>query len=450
MTQSKILIIDDEDMFREDLAKLLTKKGFDCQTARTAEEGLNKVQEFYPDIVLSDKVMPDKNGVDAVEDILLVHPDCSVIMMTAYGSMDTAVEAFRKGAVDYILKPIVLDELEHKLIRINEKKRLIRELHYLRKENDKKIESHRIIGNSKSIQHVLSLIKQVAPTKSNVLITGESGTGKELVAREIVRQSKNSRSPFIALNCSGFSEHLLESELFGYKKGAFTGALKDKDGFFKVAGDGTIFLDEISELPLTIQSKLLRVIEERKYFPVGSTVENSFEARLITATNKNLKELIAEKLFREDLYYRIGVFEIHLPPLRERRSDIPILADNFINIFRKELNNSVIGLTSEAIQSLMAYHWPGNIRELRNVIERAMILCSNHFISPKDLPPEITGVSHDTINSENLKDAIRSYERRHILHVLSECDWNKEAAAYKLNIHPSTLYRKIIELEIES
>ena len=326
----------------------------------------------------------------------------------------------------------------------------MRELHYLRKESRKEVESRQIIGTSGPMQHVLSLIEQVAPTKSHVLITGESGTGKELVAREIYKRSNVSQNPFIALNCSGFSEHLLESELFGYKKGAFTGAIRDKEGFFDVAGNGTIFLDEISEIPLSMQGKLLRVIEERKYFPIGGTNEISLNARLITATNKNLKDLIRDNLFREDLFYRIGVFEINLPPLRERRSDIPLLVEGFVNTFKQELNHSVMGLTSKATHSLMAYNWPGNIRELRNVIERAMILCNNHYISIEDLPPEITGCQIDNSNPDDLKEALRSYERSHIIQVLSECNWNKEEAAGRLNIHFSTLYRKIDELKINT
>jgi len=450
MTVTKILIIDDENMFREDLAKLLNRKGFDCLTAQTADEGLQKAQDFLPDIVLSDIEMPGKNGVDSVKDILLLHPDCSVIMMTAFGSMDTAIEAFRQGAVDYILKPIVLDELEKKLVRIRENKRLIKELQFLRKEIDKSVGSHRIIGKSKGIQDVFSLVKQVSPTKSNVLITGESGTGKELVAREIHNRSKVSNNPFVPLNCSAFSEHLLESELFGYKKGAFTGAVKDKDGFFEVAGNGTIFLDEISEIPISMQGKLLRVIEEKKYFPVGGTKEISLNARIITATNKNLKDLITKNIFREDLFYRIAVFEINLPPLRDRRSDIPLIVEEFLSAMRLEMNHNISGLTSEAIQSLMNYRWPGNVRELRNVIERAMILCNNHTISIENFPAEIAGIQIKKSGNNDLNEALRSFERSHILQVLSECDWSKEATASRLNIHPSTLYRKLIDLEINS
>lgn len=450
MTFSKILIVDDEEMFREDLAKLLTHKGFECDTAPTAEIGLEKVVENYPDIVLTDIVMPGINGVELVEQIRLIHPDCSVIVMTAFGSMDTAVSAFRKGAVDYILKPITIEDLEQKLHRIEEKQQLLRELKYLRDTQDGPSKSNRIVGTSESIKHIIELIEQVAPTKSNVLITGESGTGKELVARTVHEQSRAAQNPFVALNCSGFSEHLLESELFGYKKGAFTGAVKDKAGFFEVAGNGTVFLDEISEMPVSLQGKLLRVLEEKEYYPVGGTQKLAQKARIITATNRNLKSMIADNEFREDLFYRIGVFEIELPPLRDRKSDIPLLADSLIKTLNKEMKCGIHGISSEAIQYLMNYDWPGNVRELRNVIERAIILSSRDVLSAELLPPELSGGSLSMQNYDSLKDAVQSFERAHLIQALKDNGWNKEATARDLKINPSTLYRKMAELCIES
>ncbi|NQV30066.1 MAG: sigma-54-dependent Fis family transcriptional regulator [Candidatus Marinimicrobia bacterium] len=450
MTFSKILIVDDEDMFREDLAKLLTRKGFECDTAPTAEIGLEKVTDFYPDIVLTDIVMPGINGIELVEKIRLIHPDCSVIVMTAFGSMDTAVSAFRKGAVDYILKPITIEELEQKLHRIEEKQQLLRELRYLRNTQESLSKSNKIVGTSESIKHIIELIGQVAPTQSNVLITGESGTGKELVARAVHDQSQAAQNLFVALNCSGFSEHLLESELFGYKKGAFTGAVKDKAGFFETAGNGTVFLDEISEMSVALQGKLLRVLEEKEYYPVGGTQKFAQKARIITATNRNLKDMIANNQFREDLYYRIGVFEIGLPPLRERKSDIPLLADSLIKTLNKEMKRGIHGLASDTIQYLMNYDWPGNVRELRNVIERAIILSSEDVLSAKLLPPELTGVAVSVQNSNSLKHAVRSFERAHLIQALKDHGWNKEATARSLKINPSTLYRKLSDLGIES
>jgi two-component system response regulator PilR (NtrC family) len=448
MTFAKILIIDDEDMFREDLATILSKQGYDCTTAPDAKTGLQKVQELLPDIVLSDIFMPGLSSLDVLEDILKINPDCSVIIMTAFGSLDTAIDAFRKGAVDYILKPIVLEDLERKLIRIIENKHLMREIRYLRQEISNEVGTFPLLGKSQAMKSVLELIEKVAPTRSNVLIKGETGTGKELVARAVHHFGVTKDRPFVALNCSGLQESLLESELFGHKKGAFTGADRNKAGFFEVANDGTIFLDEISEMPVALQSKLLRVLEEREYYPVGSTVSLPMKARIITATNKNLKELIQDGQFREDLFFRISVFEIEIPPLRDRRSDIPLLADHFVRKYNKEMNRQILGITSECVRVLMMYDWPGNVRELRNIIERAMILCEDQYIGLEHIPPQITGQSLPKVEIDNLRAATRSFERAHIIQVLTDCHWNKEEAARRLDINPSTLYRKLAELEI--
>ena len=444
----KILIIDDEELFREDLATILSRKGYDCKTAANADEGLKLVSEFLPEIILSDIVMPDKNGIDLLNDILQVQPETSVIMMTAFGTLETAVNAFRKGAVDYILKPLVIEDVLNKISRLSEQKKLIREIQYLRKETSEDIKSITILSKSDLMMQVIDLIKKVAPQKSTVLISGESGTGKELVAKAIHEYSEKKDEPFIAINCSGFQESLLESELFGHVKGAFTGAVKDKEGFFETAGDGTIFLDEIAEMPVSLQSKLLRVLEEREFYPVGGTKIFPMKARVIAATNKNLKSFVEEGNFREDLFYRIAVFEIDLPPLRGRLSDIPSLTEYFIRKFNDEMKTKYIGVSPEVLQIFLSYNWPGNIRELRNVIERAMILSDGSMILPQSLPAQMKSSSPVVLKSKDLKGAVQSFEGTFIKQVLVECKWNKEEAARRLNINPSTLYRKMSELKI--
>ncbi len=446
----KILIIDDEDLFREDLALLLKRKGFTCQTAPSAEIGLETIAEFLPDIVLSDIVMPGKSGIELLSDIHLIHPECAVIIMTAFGTMDTAIDAFRKGAVDYLLKPPAMDDLLSKIQRIMQHKKLLEEIKYLRREVAEDVEALSLVGQSASMKQVLQLIKKVAPKNSTVLVSGESGTGKEVVARAIHEFSGNRDEPFIALNCAGFQESLLESELFGHEKGAFTGAMKDKTGFFEAAGEGTLFLDEISEMPMALQGKLLRVLEQREFYRVGGTTAIPVQARIIAATNKNLNKCIEAETFREDLYYRIAVFEITLPPLRERVADIPLLVDYFIRKFNKEMKTKYVGTTPEAIQALMSYNWPGNIRELRNLIERAMILCDSHTITPEGFPPQI--IKSETtfsIDTENLKEAVHAFEKNFIQKVLKSCKWNKEAVARRLGVNSSTLYRKMSELGIK-
>lgn len=448
---AKILIVDDEDLFREDLALVLSKKGYILRTASSAEEGITLAKEFTPDIILSDIVMPGKSGIELLEELQRVLPDSVIIIMTAFGTMDTAIEAFRKGAVDYIIKPLMIEDVLKKIERILEFKRLQNEIHTLRKEIQEDVETLSLVGQSEAMQRVLQLIKRVAPTNSTVLITGESGTGKELVARAIHEYSPFREAPFLAVNCSGFQENLLESELFGHVKGAFTGAIKDKEGFFQAAGEGTIFLDEISEMPLSLQAKLLRVLEEKEFYPVGGTNLIPLKARVVAATNRDLKELVEKGEFREDLFYRIAVFEINLPSLRERRSDIPLLAEHFIRKFNKEMKTHYKGISPEALEALISYHWPGNVRELRNVIERAMILCDGHMITSEGLPASMISSKEEAppAATENLKQAVHAFESTFIRKILDECKWNKEEAARRMGINPSTLYRKMNELNIE-
>ncbi|RMI08678.1 MAG: sigma-54-dependent Fis family transcriptional regulator [Calditrichaeota bacterium] len=445
----RILIIDDEDLFREDLATVLQEAGYECSTAATAEEGVEVATRQLPEVILCDIVMPGKSGIDILEELLSINPECAIIIMTAFGTLDTAIEAFRKGALDYLLKPLVIEDLLNKLKRIREHRQLRQEIQYLRRHVTEDARSLSLVGKSRPMQEVLELVKKVAPTQSTVLITGESGTGKEVVARAIHEFSEQRDRPFVAINCAGLQETLLESELFGHVKGAFTGAVRDKEGLFEVAGKGTVLLDEISEMPLALQSKLLRVLEQREFFRVGGTRPIPMQARIIAATNKDLKALVEAEAFREDLYFRIAVFEIPLPPLRERRSDIPLLVDYFVRKFNEEMKRQYRGASAEAIQAMMAYDWPGNIRELRNVVERAMILCNGEYITPEGLPQQITGLSPIASPAHNLKEAVHAFERTFIVQVLQSCGWNKEEAARRLQINPSTLYRKMTELGIE-
>ncbi len=447
---AKILIIDDEDLFREDLALLLSRKGYECRTAATAEEGLQRAGEFFPDVILSDIVMPGKSGIDILEELQQINPGGNIIIMTAFGTLETAIEAFRKGAVDYVLKPPVIEDVLNRIQRILEHQRLLQEIKQLRREINEDLAALPLVGKSAAMKRVLELIEKVAPTNSTVLITGESGTGKELVARAVHERSPVSTEPFVAINCAGFQETLLESELFGHVKGAFTGATRDKAGFFETAGEGTIFLDEISEMPLSLQSKLLRVLEQREFYRVGGTNLIPMKARIIAATNKNLQERIQEGSFREDLYYRIAVFEIDLPPLRQRKTDIPLLVDYFIRKFNKELKTNYAAIDPAALQALMHYSWPGNIRELRNLVERAMILCDGQTLTSAGFPPQISGdTATMPLQTENLKDAVHAFERQFIQQVLINCQWNKEEAARRLGINPSTLYRKMNDLNID-
>ncbi len=445
----KILIIDDEDLFREDLGVVLARQGYDCRTAPTAEEGLQIFREFMPDIVLSDIVLPGKSGVEILEELRQIHPGCTIIMMTAYGDLETAVEAFRQGAADYILKPLVIEDLLRKIERIEAFKELQQEILVLRRELFHDSESLQLVGKSPSMQKVLEQLQKVAPTSSTVLIHGESGTGKEVVARAIHQHSERRDRPFLALNCSGFQETLLESELFGHEQGAFTGATRTKEGFFEVVGEGTLLLDEISEMPLPLQSKLLRVLEAREFYRVGGTRAIPLKARIIAATNKDLRKMVREGRFREDLYYRIAVFDIRLPSLRERPTDIPLLANYFVKKLNTELKKNYIGVSPAALQLLMAYNWPGNIRELRNVIERAMILGDGKYIEVDDLPAQLRGEKLELSPQPNLKEAMKLYERNHILKVLNDNNWNKEKSARELGIDPSTLYRKMNQLGIQ-
>lgn len=452
---AQVLIIDDEDLFREDLALLLRREGYDCLAASTGEKGVEIVGKTSPDVILCDISLPGKGGIEILDEIMGVSPESFVIMITAYGTLESSVEAFRKGASDYITKPLVIEDVLQKIERLVSLRRLWQEVKFLRREVSQNAEGLLGVGQSETMQEALELIKKVGPTRSTVLITGESGTGKELVARAVHDLgSRNGGSGeededehhFAAINCAGIPSELLESELFGHMRGSFTGAVKDHVGYFELAGEGTIFLDELAEMPLSLQGKLLRVLEQKEFSRVGGPRLIPLKARIISATNKNLRDLVEAGEFREDLFFRLAVFEIALPPLRNRRTDIPLLVEHFVKKFNEEMKKRCLGVDNEAMRRLLASPWPGNIRELRNVIERAMILCQEDYIRLEDLPAEIRDIAPVPEYGVDLRDATRTFERHHIWSVLESCQWNKEEAARRLGVNSSTLYRKMADL----
>ncbi len=444
----RILLVDDEDVFREDIASLLRHEGYACDAAASGAEALRIAQREAPDIILSDMVMPGISGAELVRTLAAACPETPIVVITAHATVETTVDAFRAGATDYLLKPVVIDDLIRKVERCLEHRRLQAELRFLRKQVSLAGGGTTIAGSSRSIQAVRDMIARVGPSNSSVLITGESGTGKELVARALHAAGSNDRVPFIAVNCAALPRDLVESELFGHMRGAFTGALRDKRGLFELASGGTLFLDELCELPLELQPKLLRAIEQQEILPVGGTRVIKTNVRIVAATNRVLREEIATRRFREDLYFRVAVVEIALPPLRDRREDIPMLADFLIARLNDRLKRRVSGVAHSALRVLMSAPWRGNVRELENVLERAMLLTNHEIIGIEDLPAELAGTLATSDTSDDLRNAVRAYEREHIRHVLVTTNGNREEASRRLGIDASTLYRRMKDLAI--
>lgn len=446
----RILVVDDEDIIRESLSFVLKKEGYTVEEAENGKVAYDKILEESFDLVITDLEMPQMKGTQLIEEIQKLNIQTSVIIVTAFGSLDTAINALRNGATDYILKPVEFDELLIKVKRLFEVKNLLLENRILKKEIQRNYDFSDIVGKSPSIRRVYDMIQTVAETDSSVLITGKSGTGKELVARSLHSKSKRQNKPFIAVNCGAIAENLIESELFGHKKGAFTGAISDKEGLIKAADGGTLFLDEISELPLPLQVKFLRALQEKEITPVGSTVSSSVNVRIIASTNRELKDEIKTGKFREDLYYRLNVIEIPLPSLKEREEDIPLLADHFLDKYRTEMNKNIKGIDGEAIRALVSYEWKGEVRELENVIERAVIFCKNEFITLKDLPEAFSSTSSSVDFSKlgSLEEAIKRFEKEYILKALESNKNDKEKTSELLHVGLSTLYRKLKELDI--
>lgn len=445
---AKILIADDEKTIRESLRQVLREEGFETDTAEDGQEALTKIQDNDYDVVLTDIKMPNVDGMELLEKATKLSPDTFFIIMTAYASVKTAVDAMREGAYDYLIKPVEFDDVILRVNRLVDFKKVSMENKSLRQRVSAETGYQNIIGESESMSKVFDLITQVAPTNSNVLIYGKSGTGKELVAKAIHYNSLRKDRIFLPVNCGAISENLIESELFGHKKGSFTGATEEKAGLFKVADGGTLFLDEIGDLPLNLQVKLLRAIEDKQFLPVGGTKPISSNVRIIAATNQNLYEKTKSNEFREDLYYRLNVIEIKLPSLNERKEDIPLLVNHFIEKYCNEMGKKVLRVDNSTMKTLMSHNWRGGVRELENVIERAVIFTRDEVIRPEDLSENVRGGTPHHGFPEGLKEAIKNFEKEHILRIIKKYEYNKEDVAKALSIGLSSLYRKMEELGI--
>jgi len=447
----KILVVDDEDIIRESLSYILRKEKYEVEEAANGRIAFEMLKESSYDLMITDLEMPEMKGIELLDELKKVNLQTNTIVITAYGSMETAIAALRSGASDYILKPVEFDELLIKVKKLFEVRDLHLENRILRRELQRDYDYTNIIGKSPAIGQIFDMIKAVADTDSTVLISGNSGTGKELVAKALHFNSKRANKPFIALNCGAISENLIESELFGHKKGAFTGAISDKEGFIKAAEAGTLFLDEISEMPPQLQVKLLRAIQEKEYTPVGTTISLPVNVRFIASTNRNLLEYVNQGKFREDLFYRLNVVDIHLPSLKEREGDIPLLADFFLDKYRKQMNKNIKGISNDAMRALMNHEWKGEIRELENVIERAVIFCNEDFINVKNLPIQFQSDTEpsDYSPSGSLDESVKRFEKEIIIRALESNEFNKEKTADALQVGLSTLYRKMKELDIQ-
>lgn len=444
-----ILVADDEALARQSIAELLSEEGYQVYEAADGQAALDLLEEVEIDVVLSDLKMPGVDGLGVLRTVRERHPQTMVLLMTAYASVETVVEALRLGAQDYLLKPLLIDDVLHRVRRLLEHKRQAWEIQLLRREVSKHFNFDGMVGRSPAMQELFELTKKVAPTNATVLITGESGVGKEVIARLIHSHSLQKDHVFLPVNCSAIPETLLESQLFGHTKGSFTGAIGAQEGLFQRARGGTIFLDEIGEMPLTLQPKLLRAIEEREVLPIGATTPVKIDIRIIAATNRDLKHEVEEGRFREDLYYRLNVIELHILPLRERREDIPLLVDYLIQRHNREMKKAYKGVDNTTMKQLMSLPWKGNVRELDNVLERAMILGNGEWINLSDLPRgESTPAPSTLVTSDNLKEAIQSYERSHIETVLKKTEGDKKRAAELLGLSLSSLYRKMDDLSI--
>jgi len=445
----RILVVDDEKGIRESVSLVLSEEGYETEIASDGSEALNLLGEKDFDVLITDLKMPGIDGIDLIKKSLKICPQTSVIIITAHASVESAIEALRTGAFDYILKPFDFDDLILKVQRLLNHKELALENQALRKEVDEKYNFSNIIGQSPEMHEVFNLIKKVCSTKGNVLITGKSGTGKELVARAIHFNSPRKSKRFVAINCGAIVGTLIESEFFGHKKGSFTGAINDKDGFFKIANMGTLFLDEVGDIPLPLQVKLLRAIEEGEIYPVGSSNPIKVDIRIIAATNRDLAREVEKGNFREDLYYRLNVIEIPLPSLTDRKEDIPLLVQHFIKKYNKELNRQIKNPDNKTMRILRNHDWKGGIRELENVIERAIILCEADVITTGDLPPNMVNAEIEEEIPTRLKEAVAFFEREHIKKILQKTAINKEESANILGISLSSLYRKMDELNIK-
>lgn len=455
-TNKHILVVDDEPAFRKMLSDLLEGVHYSVDVAADGEQALQMVSKSEYDLVITDLSLPKMNGTQVLAAVKRACPDTPVILITGYATVDTAIEAMKLGAYDYISKPFNIDRIEVVIARALERSRLIDENNYLRGELRERYGFDNIIGENPEMQKAYVLAAQVAQTNATVLILGETGTGKEFLARSIHYQSKRAQGPFVKVNCAALTETLLESELFGHEKGSFTGAIARRIGRFEMAEGGSIFLDEIGDVSASTQLKLLRVLQEKQFERVGGSETLHVDTRIIAATNRDLAKAIEDGAFREDLFYRLNVITINLPPLRNRKEDIRLLAEHFIGKYNAETGKQIGGISDDALSALEAYHWPGNIRELENCIERAVILTNNEIITPQDLyffshessAPAPAGPTAAAQPASPLC-SIKDMERDHIRRVLSACDWHMTRAADILEIDRKTLRNKIREFGLE-
>ena len=443
MESMRILVVDDEAPTRDIIGKGLSRVGgYSVEVAQNGVEALEKIEKDVFDLVLTDLKMPEMDGLELLKTIKGTRPEILVILMTAYGTIETAVEAMRIGANDYITKPVDLNDLLIHISRTQKENLLLTENRLLRMELKKKFEFSNIIGKSKKMQEIFSLIEKVALGNSTVIVYGGSGTGKELVAKAIHYNSPRADRPFIPFNCGAIPETLVESELFGHTKGAFTGAVQAKKGLFEEADGGTLFLDEISTILPSVQVKLLRVLQEKEVMKVGSTERTKIDVRMIAATNENLEANMKNGKFREDLFYRLHVFPIFLPDLKDRKEDIPLLAYHFLDVYSKEAKKEIKGISKEAMKLLLEYHWPGNVRELENVIERAVIMTDQDYLVANDLPKDLAEGFSEMIK-RGVKDrrSLGDIKSEYIKEILKEAGGNKRIASEILKVNPRTLYR---------
>jgi DNA-binding NtrC family response regulator len=434
----RILVVDDELVIRESLTGWLRKSGYHVDAAESGMGALRMLEDTPYELLFLDIMMPAMNGIDVLKVVKEKYPHTMVVMITAYGSVETAVQAMKGGACDYLMKPFNPDQLTLLTEKLMQQKRLLEENIFLRERVAETVRFENLVGCSKAMQELFAIILDVAESEAAVLITGETGTGKELVAKAIHAKSPRCHAPFIPINCGALPEHLLESELFGYERGAFTGAVRAKKGRLEMAHRGTLFLDEVGTVPLKMQVDLLRVLETKKFHRLGGTAEIEVDFRLIAATNRNLQEAIQRGEFRQDFFYRLNVISLQIPPLRERREDIPLLARHFLERYRRETNKQIDTIDPEARAILERYDWPGNARELENAIERAVVICRKRTLEP-ELFSFLAPSAPAPVRSHSLKDS----EVAHLKRVLEEFDWNISRAAAALKINRVTLHKKI-------
>jgi two-component system response regulator PilR (NtrC family) len=441
-----ILIAEDEQVLRESLAELFRGEGFDVVDVPNGKAANELLLQRPVDVVLTDIRMPEMDGMTLLGCVQKVAPETPVIVLTAYGTVESAVAAMRAGAVDYLLKPVDFNDVLLKIRRALDFRELSRAQRVITEQLAQGSTFHNLVGSSPCMTKLFDLVRKLSTVRSNVLLVGESGTGKELFARAIHYNGITRDKPFVAVNSGAIPDSLIESELFGYRRGAFTGALRDKIGYFEAANGGTLFLDEISTLPLGVQSSLLRVLEERVVTPVGDTHTRPNNVRIIAASNQHLEKMVAAGEFREDLLFRLNVVKMNLPPLRQRKEDIPALVHHFVEKYIKDLNKRITGITNGAMRALLNHEWRGNVRELENVIERAVIFAEDRQIGVEDLPFATPGMTDDV--SEDLKEALAQFERQHIIYSLRRHNYDKAETARNLGIGVSSLYRKLEELNI--